>query len=128
MTPEELEEAERLVIVRQENQAFLSAPDLYTDIIYTPSINQRFELIDVTTGADETEFYLVEDESGIRGYIESRIAALGSDSLNHVGTTNPGSLAEATIMIDAGHGGEDSGEMRLDNVTYEKDVNSMNEE
>jgi N-acetylmuramoyl-L-alanine amidase len=122
MTPEELEEAERLVIVRQENQAFLSAPDLYSDIIYTPSINQRFELIDVTTGADETEFYLVEDESGIRGYIESRIAALGSDSLNHVGTTNPGSLAEATIMIDAGHGGEDSGAISLDNITYEKDV------
>ena len=122
MTPEELEEAERLVIVRQENQAFLSAPDLYSDIIYTPSINQRFELIDVTTGADETEFYLVEDETGIRGYIESRIAALGSDSLNHVGTTNPGSLADATIMIDAGHGGEDSGAISLDNITYEKDV------
>lgn len=122
MTPEELEAADRLVIVRQENQAFLSAPDLYSDIIYTPSSNQRFELIDTINGSDETEFYLVEDESGIRGYIESRVSALGSDSLEHVGTTNPGSLAEATIMIDAGHGGEDSGAISLDNITYEKDV------
>lgn len=122
MTPEELEAAERIVIVRQTNQAFLSAPDLYSDIIYTPSVNQRFELIDTIISDGDTEYYLVEDESGIRGYIESRIAALASDSINHVGITNPGSLSAATIMIDAGHGGEDSGAISLDNITYEKDV------
>lgn len=122
MSPEDMEAAESLIYVRILNQAFLAAPDLYSDIIYTPSYNQRFTRLETVIDVEGNEYYLAEDENGIRGYLETRITALASDYIGHVGATNPGSLANATIMIDAGHGGEDSGAISFDNLTYEKDA------
>lgn len=122
ITQEEFEAAESLIFVRIINQAFLAAPDLYSDIIYTPEYNQRFTLIETVSDAQGNEYYLAEDENGIRGYLESRVTARASDYLGHSGPTNPGSIENATIMIDAGHGGEDSGAISFDNLTYEKDV------
>ncbi|XJS11504.1 N-acetylmuramoyl-L-alanine amidase [Aerococcaceae bacterium WGS1372] len=119
---EEIANAESTIFVRVINQAFLTAPDLYSDIIYTPEYNQRFKLIETVTDVEGNDYYLAEDENGIRGYLETRITALASDYLGHSGPTNPGSLKNATIMIDAGHGGEDSGAISFDNLTYEKDV------
>lgn len=117
--------AENIIIVRQENQAFMTLPDFYSEIIYTPAYNQRFEFIEAVRGADGLEYYFVEDENGIRGYIESRIAARESDYIDHVGVTDPGSISEAVIMIDAGHGGSDPGAISFDSATYEKEVTLM---
>lgn len=114
--------SESLVYVRITNQAFHTAPDLDSDIIYTPEYNQRFNLLETESDEVGNDYYLAEDENGIRGYLETRITALASDYTNHVGPTNPGSLENATIMIDAGHGGEDSGAISSDNLTYEKVV------
>lgn len=114
--------SDSLIFVRITNQAFLTAPELYSDIIYTPEYNQRFKLIETVSDEDGNDYYLAEDENGIRGYLETRITALASDYTNYVGPTNPGSLENATVMIDAGHGGEDSGAISSDNLTYEKEV------
>ena len=114
--------SDSLIFVRITNQAFLTAPDLNSDIIYTPEYNQRFKLIVTVSDEVGNDYYLAEDENGIRGYLETRITALASDYTNHVGPTNPGSLENATVMIDAGHGGEDSGAISSDNLTYEKEV------
>ncbi|MGX7106620.1 N-acetylmuramoyl-L-alanine amidase [Hutsoniella sourekii] len=111
-----------LVIVRQSNQAFLSQPDINSEIIYSPHLMQRFKFIESYDSASGEEFYKVEDENGNIGYLESRIAAFGNASDNHIGSTDAKSIAEATIVIDPGHGGSDPGAISDDGQTYEKEV------
>lgn len=120
---EEFATQEQIIFVRQGNQSFLNQPNLWSDIIYTPEYNQRFELIEVIYDEyDESEFYFVEDEDGVRGYLETRITAQGSDYLDHIGTTDPGSIQNAVIVIDPGHGGEDPGAISSDQATLESEV------
>lgn len=125
---EEVEAASRVIIVRQSNQAFLTQADVYSDIIYTPSYNQRFELIDTFEDEMGEEIYFVEDEDGIRGYLESRVTAKASDYYGHIGLSDANSIAEATVVIDAGHGGEDAGAISSDELTYEKNATLLTAE
>ncbi|UUX34332.1 N-acetylmuramoyl-L-alanine amidase [Fundicoccus culcitae] len=120
-------EAERLAlqdigVIRSDFQLLYDSPSVYADYIYEIDRDQTFTVLDIVTDDVGNEFAFVEDENGIRGYVEDRLVAYLADSVGHVGTTNPGSLADATILIDPGHGGEDPGAISYDELTYEKDV------
>ncbi|MDO4431945.1 MAG: N-acetylmuramoyl-L-alanine amidase [Aerococcaceae bacterium] len=107
--------------VRLSNQAFLKEANADADILYTINFNQLFKLID-TVQVDDVEYYLAEDERGVRGYLDSRITAKLSDSATHMNTAKVASLDKAVIVLDAGHGGEDPGAINEDPYTQEDQI------
>ncbi|MBG9983209.1 N-acetylmuramoyl-L-alanine amidase [Aerococcaceae bacterium DSM 111020] len=123
--PEEIAEEEELdentVIMRQANQVFLEQPDYDSEVLYNPDMYEEFQFISATEN-EQGEFYLVANSNGNRGYIESRVASLANDSINHQNEQKVHSMNDAVIVIDAGHGGTDPGAISQDQSTYEKNV------
>ncbi|AXY25931.1 hypothetical protein CL176_07930 [Suicoccus acidiformans] len=113
---------DHIAIMRQSNQAFLSQPNVFSDILYTASYGQRFAVEKIVYDDAGNEYYRVLDDKGTEGYIETRTAQMANDSISHVGKPQAKSLSEATIMLDAGHGGEDPGAISEDQQTYEKEI------
>lgn len=109
--------------VRQANQFLFTEPDVYSNIIYTIDFNQRFKLIEEAYNDYGATFYLVEDDNGTRGYVESRVAAPESLSDNHVTRKSTQSIQGALIMLDPGHGGEDAGASDMTGTVLEKNIN-----
>lgn len=118
---EEPAPSENTVIMRQSNQAFLQEPNFNSTILYTPDIYEEFDFIS-STETDQGEFYLVANQNGSRGYVESRVVSFATDSNDHVSDTGVTSMSDAVIVIDAGHGGSDPGAVSADENTYEKNV------
>ena len=114
--------ASEVLQVRATNQAFLAQANNTSDILYTIEPNQQFKFISSTQDANGIEFYLAEDERGQRGYIDSANAAFEQYSKTHMNAPKVATLAEATIVIDAGHGGEDAGAVNDTPYTLEKEV------
>lgn len=108
------------VYVRANQAYFMDAPSYFANTIYDLTYNQDFEYISSATDENGEEFYLVEDEEGIRGYINARIVAFAKDYTGHYEQTDATSLKDATILIDPGHGGEDNGASSLDGTYFEK--------
>ena len=109
--------------VRAAGNAFLQEADVTSKVLYNPDYNQRFKYLKEVTGADGTEFYQVEDNAGQKGYIEARIVALESASKEHVAGPSANSLNGAVVLLDAGHGGTDSGAVHRDEpYTEEKTI------
>lgn len=121
---EELEaqraQAEKFVTIRSNEEPLLTEASIFSEVIYYALYKQSFSLVDTIEDANGDEFYLVEDGDGIRGYLDSTRVAVSSYSIGHVDLPTANSLAEATIMLDPGHGGEDSGATNLNSTAYEK--------
>lgn len=112
-------QADKEVVIRSNEEPLLTEASLTSEIIYYALYNQRFTLIDTIKDAYGDEFYLVEDSDGIRGYLDSIRVSVSSYSIGHVDLPTANSLAEATIMIDPGHGGEDSGATNATDTAFE---------
>lgn len=64
---------------------------------------------------EEGTFYQIKTDSGVTGYIEKEQAKRGTY------TTEPvSSLQDITVVLDAGHGGDDSGSLDNSGTIYEK--------
>lgn len=113
---------EDIAVIRADYQALYDAPSAYADTIYEIDRQQKFIVVDIVEDELGNEFAFVEDQNGIRGYVEDRLIAYLADSVGHIGSTNPGSIENAVIMIDPGHGGEDPGAISQDELTYEKNA------
>lgn len=113
-------QAEKAVVIRSNEEPLLTEAAVDSEIIYYALYNQMFTLIETIEDANGNEFYLVEDDDGIRGYLDSIRVSVSSYSLGHVEWPIANSLAQATIMLDPGHGGEDSGATNANSTAYEK--------
>lgn len=118
----EAEPVDQTLIVRVTDQGFFDSPSIYGTVLYSPPYGQNLKYIDTTIDNLGNEWYLAQDGNGIRGYIESRITAFASDSKNHTVETKAKSLADATILLDPGHGGTDVGALPEATAIQEKAV------
>lgn len=89
-------------------KANLSAPVLKT-------LKQQEEL---TVLGSEGDFYRVKDQKNTVGYVTRRYVT--TEIPSQIQISRPKSLAETTIIIDPGHGGNDPGAQANDQVHYEK--------
>ncbi|MBR7926867.1 N-acetylmuramoyl-L-alanine amidase [Aerococcaceae bacterium zg-ZUI334] len=119
-------EAEQIVVVRYAGEPLFEKPAFDSTQLYSIAYGQKFKYLDEVESYDAngvlTYFLHVEDSEGLQGYVESRISAMESDSIGHVTEKTVNSLANATIMLDPGHGGADSGAVSTDGTTYEKNA------
>ncbi|MBS4455537.1 N-acetylmuramoyl-L-alanine amidase [Tuanshanicoccus lijuaniae] len=123
---EKAKEAEQIVVVRYQGEPLFSGPSFDSKQLYAIKYGQKFKYLDEVESYNAngvpTSFLHVEDSEGLQGYVESRISAMESDSIGHVTKKTVKSLADATIMLDPGHGGTDSGAVSADGSTYEKNA------
>lgn len=117
LTPEE---ANKIIYMRQNNQALYEYPDGLSPVIYHPTYNQRFEYLSTNQDTTGHDYYFVRDEEGIEGYLNSSHVAFASDYIGHETPERPASISEAVIHVDAGHGGMDPGTSSLDGTLHEK--------
>ncbi len=113
-------QAEKLVVIRSNEEPLLTEASIDSEIMYYATYNQSFTLIESIEDGNGDEFYLVEDADGLRGYLDSIRVSVSSYSIGHAELPSANSLAEATIMLDPGHGGLDSGATNLSSTRYEK--------
>lgn len=116
-TTEELEiESQKLdkVYARQDGTKIRDRAGIDGNIIKEIDFGESLNYI-----ASDGDWYQVETSDGSTGYVANWVV-----SSNEPQTVNEKitSIAEATIMIDAGHGGEDAGSESADGKIYEKVV------
>lgn len=106
-----------------------SLPSTDSDIVHTADPGEQFEFI-----SSEGDWYHIQIDENQTGYVagwvssiatnedvtETDVASVESSHAQYARTAT--NLAEATIVIDAGHGGHDPGAVSMDGTIEEKDV------
>lgn len=106
-----------------------SLPSVDGEIIYRAEANEVFDYIKTVDN-----WHQIQINSNQTGYVASWVSSIEKSS--NVAAPTPdstesaeaqyarkvSSLAEATIVIDAGHGGKDPGAISSDNTIFEKDT------
>ncbi|WP_034550202.1 N-acetylmuramoyl-L-alanine amidase [Carnobacterium funditum] len=91
------------VTVRSEGTNIRNGPSINDTILYKASKGDNFTYL-----STKGEWYKVKNSDGKTGYVANWVVDL-SGNKTAAPSANITSLAEATIVIDAGHGGEDPG-------------------
>jgi N-acetylmuramoyl-L-alanine amidase len=100
--------------VTTKQTAYLrNATDDNAAIVASLSANTTLTYLD-TSG----QWYHVQTKDGKKGYVPSWLVSLSAN--DQPAKTAPTKLSEATIMLDPGHGGSDSGAIANDGKSYEK--------
>lgn len=102
------------VTIRTDGTNIRSGPSIEDSVIETASKGESFAFVEAAN-----DWYVIELADGTQGYIANWVVDL-SASNEAAPTANITTISEATIVIDAGHGGKDSG--ALAQQFYEKDV------
>ena len=84
-------------------------------MLFVAEKDQTFDLL-----GQEGDFYLINGKDGKKGYVASWLVQKTGSSKTTATATSTTTLAEATIVIDPGHGGEDPGAEGT--YLYEKEV------
>ncbi|MDO4680365.1 MAG: N-acetylmuramoyl-L-alanine amidase [Aerococcus sp.] len=94
-------------------------PDSNSDIVKEAKMKESFAYLG-QSGA----FYHVKASDGTEGYLANWLATSNSKAMQKLAETAKATttLNQKTIVIDAGHGGEDPGAIAQDNTTYEKNM------
>lgn len=108
------------VIIQFNDEPLLEEDDVYSNIVYRASPGESFAFVgDLGTDSKE-DFYLVENAEGLRGYVDSERVAISTYSIGRLEKSPANELAQTTIMLDAGHGGVDTGALSWDGNREEK--------
>jgi N-acetylmuramoyl-L-alanine amidase len=100
------------VTVTQPNTKLRIEPDQNGRVVKTVKVGKQFDYL-----SKDGKWYKVRDSDGSVGYIASWVVTIsGTKSAVKSAATN---ISEATIVIDPGHGGDDSG-AESKKSTYEK--------
>ncbi|MGX7108197.1 N-acetylmuramoyl-L-alanine amidase [Facklamia miroungae] len=114
------ERLKNIVVMRDKEGYLLEEADNLSNIIYQTDFLQEFTKLDYIEYSPQESYYLVEDSQGIKGYINSFSLSEPIYSLDHRYLPINHKLAQATIMLDPGHGGEDPGTISTDQQHFEK--------
>lgn len=115
-----------LVQVGNHKTNVRSAPSLESEIIYLSKPNEKFTYLETVD-----DWYHVEIDDDRSAYISSSVSTIEDetsdeqpeiDSPKNQEMIKANSLAEATIVVDAGHGGNDPGAISANQSIYEKDL------
>ena len=102
----------KTVTVTQPNTKLRIDPDQNGRVIKSVKVGKQFDYL-----SKDGKWYKVRDSDGSVGYVASWVVTIsGTKSAVKSAATN---ISEATIVIDPGHGGDDSGAESKKN-TYEK--------
>lgn len=102
----------KTVTVTQPNTKIRIEPDQNGRVVKTAKVGKQFDYL-----SKDGKWYKVRDTDGTVGYVASWVVTIsGTKSAVKSAATN---ISEATIVIDPGHGGNDSGAESKKN-TYEK--------
>lgn len=100
--------------VTTKQTAYLrSSPSDEASAVTALSANTTLTYLE-TTG----QWYYVQTKSGQKGYVASWLVSLSANDT--AAKTIPTKLSEATIMLDPGHGGSDSGAIANNGTSFEK--------
>lgn len=100
------------VTVTQPNTKLRIDPDQNGRVVKTAKVGKQFDFL-----SKDGKWYKVRDADGSVGYVASWVVTIsGTKSAVKSAATN---ISEATIVIDPGHGGDDSG-AESKKSTYEK--------
>lgn len=103
-----------------------SAPSMEAEIILLADANTHFDYLETINGWHHVQ--ITENQTG---YIAESVSSLQEKEVVATATNTPpavqpvakaSSLAEATIVVDAGHGGNDPGAISANQKIYEKDL------
>lgn len=111
---------ENILIMRVDDGYFYQEADLNSMALYQANFLQEFKLLDTITLSEREAFYYAQDQYGAMGYLHSSQISEPIFSLNHRSQPNHLSLADSTILLDPGHGGEDPGTLSVDQTQEEK--------
>ncbi len=115
-------------VVKTGNQRtnIRSGPSLESEVIYLAEAGESFNYLETTDN-----WYHVLIDGNRQGYISNTVASIEdkraeatipSASPTEQRSEKVSSLAEATIVIDPGHGGKDPGAISADKSIYEKNL------
>lgn len=95
------------------------SPDTTSEVVKEAKMKESFAYLG-QTGA----FYHVKASDGTEGYLANWLASSNSKAMQQLAQKAQATttLNQKTIVIDAGHGGEDPGAIAQDNTTYEKEM------
>lgn len=128
-TSEEVSDYETYITVDVDGAAIYAEPTSDSTLLYSAGYQEQFNYL-----YSEGDWYYVELGPDQYGYIGNWEATVHSEeqpqkvevsskenaeAYHARANTN---LSEATIVIDAGHGGSDPGALSTDESTYEKDI------
>lgn len=102
-TTDEKSASIKTITIRNEEANIRSAPGTTSSLVTTATKGQNFDYVG-TSG----DWYHIRNDAGIDGYVASWLVDLSADT-SSAPLANVSSLAEATVVIDAGHGGDDPG-------------------
>lgn len=102
------------VTTRSGSTNIRTSPSVESSVVATAEKGESFTYLSA-----EGDWYQIELASGETGYVANWVVDLSANK-TPAPPANITSLAEATIVIDAGHGGDDPG--ALAHSFYEKDV------
>lgn len=102
------------VTTRSASTNIRTSPSVESSVVATAEKGESFTYL-----STEGDWYQIELASGETGYVANWVVDLSANQ-TPAPTANITSLAEATIVIDAGHGGDDPG--ALAHSFYEKEV------
>lgn len=92
-----------ILTVRSEGTNIRSGPSVNESVLFKASKGDNLTYI-----STEGEWYKIKNSKGQTGYVANWVVDL-SGNQTAAPSANISSLSEATIVIDAGHGGEDPG-------------------
>ncbi|MGX6962347.1 N-acetylmuramoyl-L-alanine amidase [Vagococcus xieshaowenii] len=101
------------VYARQDDIKIRQEASIDGLVIATSNIGQPMDVV-----AEEGDWYQVKTEDGQIGYVANWVVS----TAKQLGNSSVSSIAEATIMLDPGHGGTDVGSISPDETIYEKTI------
>lgn len=103
------------VTIRSNNTNIRSGPSINDAVIVAASQGESFTLIEAVN-----DWYKIAFSDGSTGYVANWVVDLSASNKDAAPTASITNISEATIVIDAGHGGYDSG--AIADTFYEKEV------
>lgn len=115
-------EDEPTVTIQYANEPLFEEPSTYSEELYRAMPGDEFVLVGEFSKKKDDDFYLIENSEGERGYVDSDRVAVSTFSVGRVEGPIVSQLSQATIMLDPGHGGVDTGALSWDSLAEEKVV------
>lgn len=123
------EDSTSIVKVNNAKTNIRTAPALDAEVIHIAEADETFDYIETTN-----DWHHIQIDNNKTGYVAGWISSIeektnidskkpdNTDSVGAQHARKVSSLAEATIVVDAGHGGKDPGAISSDEKIHEKDI------